>query len=92
MFPTRELRRLQAALAIWLYQRFGYEFGLNDDDWSLLQAASEGGNSAIVQFLLNQGADPNIETIEGDRPLETARLRGNTRVVNMLIAAGAVER
>ena len=91
-YHGRDMQRRQAALAIAIHRRYGYAHGMDHDIWPLLLAASEGGNPVIVQWLLNQGANPNVETIEGDRPLEAARLRGNTRIANMLIAAGAVER
>ena len=63
-----------------------------------LGRAAYAGNTAIVRLLLDHGADPNTRpiapTLEGDlapaaAPLHSAALRGETKMVEALLKAGA---
>ena len=49
-----------------------------------LFVASKNGASRIVEFLLREGADPNIVTDGGSNALSVAVLEGHTDVVNLL--------
>ena len=51
-----------------------------------LCVASMGGNTEIVQMLLEHGADPN--TASGD-PLRSAVIDGHLDIVKLLVEAGA---
>jgi len=49
----------------------------------------ESGNKAALKFLLEHGANINIENIEGETPLFTACKNGNTNLVQYLVEKGA---
>lgn len=51
--------------------------------------AASAGNAAIVQLLLDAGADIEAQTRNGIRPLDNAFLGHSTEVFKLLIAAGA---
>ena len=51
--------------------------------WEVLTAAGAGnrwGNVVMVEFLLENGADPNKAGAEWSRPLAWARQRGHTEI------------
>jgi ankyrin repeat protein len=52
---------------------------------------SDYADPARVQLLLDHGADVNARATEGDSALKEARQKGSTKVLAMLIAAGAKE-
>jgi ankyrin repeat protein len=59
---------------------------------ALLRAAySDFLEPARIKLLLDHGADVNVRDATGDTPLMKARHRGATRIVEMLLAAGARE-
>lgn len=43
----------------------------------------------IVETLLDEGADPNLRTVEGVAPLHVAVMTGNIKICELLINAGA---
>ncbi|CAN9433175.1 unnamed protein product [Alternaria alternata] len=56
-----------------------------------LQAASEGGNKDIVEYLLREGVNPNEPPAErgGATALQLAAIKGNVGVATILLDAGA---
>lgn len=52
-------------------------------------AASEQATPATLQMLLDQGADPNAEDSEGERPLDWARYRNDQARIDVLEQHGA---
>jgi len=53
-------------------------------------AASETAGVKTLQLLLERGANPNAETIEGERPLDWAVLRGDRERIAVLEKHGAM--
>lgn len=49
----------------------------------------EAENEAIIQFLLSRGSDPNMRDSENLSVLSLAVIRGNLRIVKILLSAGA---
>lgn len=47
------------------------------------------GHCSAVSFLLDNGANPHLETIDGQTPLMAAQNEGHTAVVKMLLNAQA---
>jgi ankyrin repeat protein len=62
------------------------------DENALIQAATE-GHADVVRFLIERGADVNLQTLADGRELRTAlrmaRRGGFTEVEEILIRAGA---
>eukprot|EP01043_Picozoa_sp_COSAG02_P040852 COSAG02_NODE_3338_length_6903_cov_13.687537_1_plen_385_part_10 len=56
---------------------------------SLLLAASQAGHLAVVEWLLDQGADVELARDDGSTPLLVACSKGHDECVAALIAAGA---
>ena len=56
---------------------------------SPLWAATVGGDRAVVEYLLDAGADPNAPAFTGATPLHVAMQRGHHHLVPRLLAAGA---
>ena len=54
-----------------------------------LDAAIEEGDTAEVERILEDGANPNFVNDEGDMPLALATMTGNLEIVQMLLDAGA---
>ena len=54
-----------------------------------LHAAAAGSHTAIVQLLLEAGADPNAVQQDSFRPLHAAAQNGNADLVRLLLAHGA---
>ncbi len=52
-------------------------------------ASSESGTAAILEVLLENGADPNAETTEGERPLDWAFYRSDQARIDVLQRYGA---
>ncbi len=52
-------------------------------------ALNEHNDATIVEWLLARGAEVNVKSSTGETALELARLRGNTKIVAALKAAGA---
>jgi len=57
------------------------------DGRTLLQAALQYGNEAIVLALLNAGAEFNTQDPDGNFPLDIARERGLSNVVNVILSS-----
>jgi ankyrin repeat protein len=55
----------------------------------LLAAASDVVPPSVITALIDRGADVNVSTASGQTPLDLARQRGKTRVVDLLVKAGA---
>src|SRR5262249_23295846 len=51
--------------------------------------ASEQASAAIVKLLLENGADPNAEDTEGERPLDWAKYRADQSKIEVLSQFGA---
>ena len=49
-----------------------------------LTCAAQSGHSKVVETLLNQGADPNLKDVFGNRPCDTAKLFGRSEVEELL--------
>src|SRR5262249_31637506 len=47
------------------------------------------GNAAIIEMLINSGADPNAPIADGETPLMTASRTGNVEAVSVLLKHGA---
>lgn len=60
----------------------------DDRGWTLLHQQALAGNKAIVEVLLDLGADPEAVTDQGMTPLQLARRLGWKEVVRVLKAAG----
>lgn len=69
----------------------GLLHAINDtrEKLTLLHMAAYSNNDALVEFLLQRGADPNLRDGKGQTPLFGAASTGNVRSVQMLIAGGA---
>ncbi|KAJ1470373.1 ankyrin repeat-containing domain protein [Baffinella frigidus] len=57
---------------------------------SALHAACKRGQVAMVQLLLEAGADANLQTYAGDTPLHWTAQKGHAAIARSLIAAGAL--
>ena len=61
--------------------------------WTPLIAACRGGHKAIVFWLLEKGADPNLSNAKGTTPLMYAKTAafgsGDPAIMDALLAAGA---
>ena len=53
------------------------------------QAAVIGNGNAVLRFLLDNGGDPNVSTLNGLTPLSAAAARGDTVAMRLLIDHGA---
>ena len=51
--------------------------------------AAYNNNCAMVQFLIDNGVNPDIETINGETPLQFAAFNGFENISRMLIEKGA---
>lgn len=54
-----------------------------------LHCAAQRGNEAMVDLLLDSGADINAQTAKGDTALHLATVKGERRVMKLLLARGA---
>jgi ankyrin repeat protein len=63
--------------------------GATDLGVTPLWTACENGSAAMVERLLQAGANPNAALVSGETPLMTAARTGNATVVNQLLAKGA---
>ena len=54
-----------------------------------LHFAAANGSVEVARFLVSEGADVNVRNSEGHTPLNVARMRNNTAMVQYLISAGA---
>ena len=64
--------------------------GYRDIGTPLHRAAESSNDPAIVEAMVDAGADPNVRSLTGATPLHfAARANGNPAVVEFLLAAGA---
>jgi ankyrin repeat protein len=63
----------------------------DDNGWTALNFAVQGGHSKIVEELLKRGANPNLVNSHGNGPLWVGIMnsREDLIIVKMLLAAGA---
>jgi len=62
---------------------------LTEDNTTCLMGVSAVGAVEAVEFLLQAGADPNLETFQGHTALRFAVNGGHVEVVRLLIESGA---
>jgi ankyrin repeat protein len=66
----------------------------NDDQTQLnmllIDACISGRNNSEINTLINDGADINFRNADGKTPINLAAMKGHTRVVELLIARGAI--
>lgn len=65
--------------------------GYGDQSSQWMEMAVIGGHTAVVEFLLNNGANPNVPspTSENGSPLHSAASEGHTDIVELLVSRGA---
>jgi ankyrin repeat protein len=61
------------------------------DDRTPLMIAAIRDNLELVKFILNSGADPNMESSDGLTALIIAKMRGYTDIISLLQESGAKE-
>jgi len=61
----------------------------NGTGYTALTGAVASGHASIVQWLLEQGMDPNYRYASGYSPLLTAAANGHLEIVNLLLVHGA---
>ncbi|MFX4263706.1 ankyrin repeat domain-containing protein [Pelotomaculum propionicicum] len=59
------------------------------DDRTPLMIAATRNNHELVKFILESGADPNMESSDGLTALIIAKMRGYTDIINLLQKSGA---
>jgi len=60
-----------------------------DDGWTALHWAAEGGYADIIKLLINAGADVNSRSVTGWTPLHSAACGGDVVATAVLLEAGA---
>jgi uncharacterized protein len=58
-------------------------------DWTILMGVARAGHAAIAEMLIDQGADVNVVSRDGNSPLMIAAAYGHVGVVRVLLAQGA---
>ena len=58
-------------------------------NWTILGKAAAYGHIDVVKLLLNKGADPNMENLNGLTPLHRAAYHGTRDMVKLLLDNGA---
>jgi ankyrin repeat protein len=63
----------------------------DDNGWTALHFAAQDHRPAVVEILLQRGANPNLVNSHGNGPLWVALMRSkdDLRIVKLLLAAGA---
>jgi uncharacterized protein len=63
----------------------------DDNGWTALHFAAQGGHSKMVEELLGRGASPKLVNSQGNGPLWVSLMnaRGDFTIVKMLLSAGA---
>ena len=59
--------------------------------YTALHSAAQHGSIALMDLLLDRGADPNAAAEDGPRPIDFAREKGHAEAVAHLVARGAAE-
>ena len=66
-------------------------FANEKDGASALWIAAFNGQEAVVQTLITNGADLDLPSNNGCRPIDSATQRKHTAVVNLLLRNGCIE-
>ena len=78
------------AVVAWLDEGGGVDARCAEHDGAtLLMAATNGGQEAVVRLLLQRGARVNLQDSDGDTALMGAAIRGHTTIVQALLDAKA---
>lgn len=72
-----------------LLLRFGARINVRLEDTSALDFAVYRGKRALVELLINAGADPDIQSKKGRTPLMIAAAKGKNQIVKFLVKNGA---
>ncbi|RLN06174.1 hypothetical protein BBJ28_00010147 [Nothophytophthora sp. Chile5] len=79
----------EECVAALLTARASYDLPIRDTTTTALLLACMGGHAAVVELLLDAGADPQAEDAEGNTPLHFTSRDGNYRATYLLLTAGA---
>lgn len=60
-----------------------------DSDFTMLTRAAGGGKTGLVRMMLKRGADPNLQSPNGNTPLVAACAEGSTGAALLLLKSGA---
>lgn len=61
----------------------------NNHDWTPIVVAAQNDHVAVVQYLVQHGADKDKANIAGKTPLHVAALNGHMEMVQYLVQQGA---
>lgn len=76
-------------IAVLLSSRVKCDFPVRNSNTTALLLACMAGHSTVVEQLLDAGADPQVEDLNGNTPLHFTSRDGNYRATYLLLTAGA---